>query len=72
MLSAIEAAGIDAAPIAARLDDPDVVAALEANTTEAAERGVFGAPTTFVGDEVFFGNEPLEVVRECLSAKEMA
>jgi 2-hydroxychromene-2-carboxylate isomerase len=72
VLSAIEAAGLDAAPIAARLDDPDVVATLEANTKEAAERGVFGAPTIFVGDEMFFGNDRLEFVRECLAAKEMA
>jgi 2-hydroxychromene-2-carboxylate isomerase len=29
----------------------------------AAERGVFGAPTFFVGDEMFFGNDRLEFVR---------
>lgn len=34
---------------------------------EATERGVFGAPTFFVDDEMFFGNDRLEFVRERLA-----
>jgi 2-hydroxychromene-2-carboxylate isomerase len=29
-------------------------------------RGVFGAPTTFVGDQMFFGNDRLDFVAEAL------
>jgi 2-hydroxychromene-2-carboxylate isomerase len=72
ILQAISAAGIDTAPIANRIDAPDVVAALEANTAEAAERGVFGSPTIFVGDAMFFGNDRLDFVREELARLEKA
>lgn len=72
ILSAIAAAGIDPAPIAERMDAPDVVAQLEANTKEAAERGVFGSPTIFVGDAMFFGNDRIDFVREHLARLEEA
>lgn len=67
ILAEIAAAGLEAAPIAARMDTPDVIAQLDANTGEAAERGVFGAPTIFVGDTMFFGNDRLDFVREELA-----
>ena len=38
--------------------------ALKENTDEAIERGVFGAPTFFVGDQMFWGNDRLEFVAE--------
>lgn len=41
-------------------------------TQQAAARGVFGAPTIFVGDEMFFGNDRLDFVREALSAGKQA
>jgi 2-hydroxychromene-2-carboxylate isomerase len=47
--------------------DPEVKAALVANTEEAVRRGVFGAPTMFVGDEMYFGQDRLEFVREALA-----
>ena len=72
ILAVIAAAGIDPAPIAARIDAPDVVAQLDANTDEAAERGVFGSPTIFVGDAMFFGNDRLDFVREQLARLEEA
>jgi 2-hydroxychromene-2-carboxylate isomerase len=72
ILAVIAAAGVDPAPIAARIDEPDVVAQLEANTDEAAERGVFGSPTIFVGDTMFFGNDRLDFVREELARLEKA
>ena len=70
ILAVIAAAGVDPDPIAARIDAPDVVAQLAANTTEAAERGVFGSPTIFVGDAMFFGNDRLDFVREHLARLE--
>lgn len=72
ILAALAAAGLDADAIAARIDTPDVIAKLEANTNEAAARGVFGAPTIFVGDAMFFGNDRLDFVREELSRLETA
>ena len=41
---------------------------LKANTQEAADRGAFGAPTFFVGDDLFFGQDRLEFVEAALSA----
>jgi 2-hydroxychromene-2-carboxylate isomerase len=54
------------------MDASDIVAQLDANTREAAERGVFGSPTMFVGDAMFFGNDRLDFVREHLAREEEA
>jgi 2-hydroxychromene-2-carboxylate isomerase len=43
-----------------------VAAKLDAATQAAASRGVFGAPTMFVGDEMFFGNDRLDFVTEAV------
>ena len=40
--------------------------ALKDATGEAVERGVFGAPTFFVGDEMFWGNDRLHFVEAAL------
>ena len=40
--------------------------ALKNATAEAVERGVFGAPTFFVGDEMFWGNDRLHFVEAAL------
>jgi len=47
--------------------DPEVKAALKATTEEAVARGVFGAPTSFVGDEMFFGQDRMDMIREELA-----
>lgn len=70
IVAVIAAAGIDPAPIAARIDAPEIAAQLDANTDEAVERGVFGSPTIFVGDAMFFGNDRLDFVREELALLE--
>ena len=61
----LAAAGFDAG-FTDIVADPEVKAALIANTEEAVRRGVFGAPTMFVGSEMFFGQDRLEFVREAL------
>ena len=48
--------------------DPEVKAQLVATTEEAVARGVFGAPTFFVGETMFFGQDRLDFVREALLA----
>jgi len=45
----------------------DVKDALRQTTEEAVARGVFGAPSMFVGDELFFGQDRLDFVREALA-----
>lgn len=60
-------AGLDAAALLARAADDDVKQALKQNTGEAANRGAFGAPTLFVGDEMFFGVDHLPHLERLLS-----
>jgi 2-hydroxychromene-2-carboxylate isomerase len=40
--------------------------ALKTATTEAVSRGVFGAPTFFVDDQMFWGQDRLDFVKEAL------
>jgi len=61
-------AGFDADALLALAADPGVKAALAAITDEAVARGVFGAPTIFVGEQMFFGQDRLEFVREALDS----
>ena len=56
-------AGLDADAALARAQGDDLVARLEADTQAAIERGVFGVPTVFVGDEMFWGNDRFELAR---------
>ena len=51
----------------ALVGDAGVKAALIAATDEAVARGVFGAPTCFVGEQMFFGQDRLDFVREALA-----
>jgi 2-hydroxychromene-2-carboxylate isomerase len=68
LAATLAAAGFDADEFAALVADPEVKAKLIATTEEAVARGVFGAPTFFVGDAMFFGQDRLDFVREALLA----
>ena len=57
-------AGLDAAALLAKSQDPEVKATLLANTERAHARGAFGSPTFFVGDEIYFGKDRLREVEE--------
>jgi 2-hydroxychromene-2-carboxylate isomerase len=72
ILAALAAAGIDTAEVAARIDAPETAAALSANADEAVSRDVFGSPTIFVGDTMFFGNDRLDFVAEELARSNVA
>jgi 2-hydroxychromene-2-carboxylate isomerase len=63
---ALQAAGFDAAEVLALAADPDVKARLKTVTDEAIARGVFGAPTMFVGEQMFWGQDRLDWVKEAL------
>ncbi len=60
----LAAAGIDVAALLALTEDQSVKDELRANTEEAVGRGAFGAPTFFVGTEMFFGQDRLDFVEE--------
>ena len=64
----IASAGLDADRYLEAIATDEVKALLKNNTQEAADRGAFGAPTFFVGDEMFFGQDRLEFVEEALAA----
>lgn len=72
ILAALTAAGIDTSALEKAINSPETTALLEANTDEAVDRGVFGSPTIFVGDAMFFGNDRIEFVREELTRLEEA
>jgi 2-hydroxychromene-2-carboxylate isomerase len=61
-------AGFDAEAFTALAADAEVKAKLVASTEEAVARGVFGAPSCFVGDTLFFGQDRLDFVREAAAA----
>lgn len=60
-------AGLDPAELMNRIGQQNVKDQLIANTEEAVNRGVFGAPTFFVGERMFFGQDRLDFVAEALS-----
>ena len=60
-------AGLDSTTLLAQAENPAVKAELAANTERAAERGAFGVPTFFVGEEIYWGKERLAQVAEALA-----
>ena len=62
----LSANGFDGPALLARTQEPEIKARLVANTEAAVARGVFGIPTFFVGDEIFFGKDRLDQVEEAL------
>ncbi len=62
--AALAESDLPGAAILAGIQEPDVKAELLANTQDSVERGVFGAPSFFVGSELFFGKDRLRDVEE--------
>jgi 2-hydroxychromene-2-carboxylate isomerase len=60
----LDKADLDGAALIARTQDSDVKQKLMENTEAAVARGVFGVPTFFVGEEMFFGKDRLGQVEE--------
>ena len=67
LAATLDAAGFDPQALLALVGDQEVKDALKAATEEAVKRGVFGAPTFFVGNEMFFGQDRLDFVAEALA-----
>ena len=58
---------LDPADLLQKINDPQVKDRLRQITEQAIERGVFGAPTFFVADDMFFGQDRLDFVEEALA-----
>ena len=67
LASVLTEAGLDAERLIAMAQTDAVKAKLADNTAAAVERGAFGAPTFFVGDEMFFGKERLGQIEALLT-----
>lgn len=59
--------GFDPNEVLALTADDEVKAALKDNTEKAVKRGVFGAPSMFIDNQLFFGQDRLDFVVEALS-----
>ncbi|MEQ9642183.1 MAG: 2-hydroxychromene-2-carboxylate isomerase [Alphaproteobacteria bacterium] len=62
--TAFDESGLDGAHILTRIGEQPIKDKLIANTNRSVERGNFGSPTVFVGDEMFFGKDRLRDVEE--------
>lgn len=56
--------GVDGREFEALAESDGVRAELAAETNRGLDRGVFGAPTFFVGDEMFWGKDRMEFIEE--------
>lgn len=70
--AALDESGLDGARILARIGEQPIKDRLLANTQASVERGNFGSPTFFVGDEMFFGKDRLRDVEEEIEARKAA
>jgi 2-hydroxychromene-2-carboxylate isomerase len=68
-VAALTASGLDAKRLFARASEPEIKTKLIQNTQSAVDRGAFGSPTFFVGNEMFFGKEQLRDVEEMVLGK---
>lgn len=61
-----ERAGVEAGPLFAAIAEQDTKDALKSNTQDLIERGGFGSPTLFVGEDMYFGNDRLVLVEDAV------
>lgn len=59
-------ASLDPEALLALAESPEAKDRLKANTESAVARGAFGAPTFFVEDEMFFGQDRLDFIEDAL------
>jgi 2-hydroxychromene-2-carboxylate isomerase len=62
----LDKAGLPTARILELIETRPVKDELIANTNKSVERGTFGSPTFYVGDEIFFGKDRLRDVEEMI------
>jgi 2-hydroxychromene-2-carboxylate isomerase len=64
----LDRAGLPGARLFDRAGAPEYLARLDGNTRAAADRGCFGSPTMFIGDQMFFGNDRFDFMAQALRA----
>ena len=69
VMEVLSTAGLNAPLILESTQDADIKAKLITNTEAAVKRGLFGAPTMFVDEEMFFGQDRLQFVEMALQTK---
>ena len=67
VVNVLTEAGLNASSILESTQNPEIKAALISNTEKAVERGLFGAPTMFVDNQMFFGQDRLHFVESALN-----
>ena len=67
ILSAFKESGLDAERLVSQIQEPNIKTKLISNTEKAVQRGAFGIPTFFIGDEMYFGKDTLWQIEEALS-----
>ena len=65
--AALTGSGLDAEQIIATTQNTEVKNELLANTERSVERGTFGSPTFFVGNDIYFGKDRLRDVEEAVT-----
>ncbi len=60
---------LDSAALLAQAAEPTAKGLLRANTEEAGRRGAFGAPTFFIGEQMFWGNDRLPLMEASLKGR---
>jgi len=68
LASVLSGAGFDPAALLALAESPEAKDRLKSNTESAVARGAFGAPTFFIDDEMFFGQDRLDFIEDALTA----
>ena len=61
-----EEAGLDTVAFRAQVEDPEILAQIRANSEMLINKGGFGTPTLFVGDDLYFGNDRMPLVEFAL------
>ena len=69
VIATLEAAGLNGQEIVEATKVQDIKDVLIASTDDAIKRGVFGAPTFFVDDEMFFGQDRIQFIEVMLSKR---
>ncbi len=67
LASVVERAGLSANQYRVEIGRQEIKDELKANTEEAIQRGAFGAPTFYVDDLMFFGNDRFDFIAEAIA-----
>lgn len=70
LAGALDREGLDGRALIERASAPEAKEALRRDTERAVDRGVFGVPTTFVGDELFWGSDRMDYIELALDGRD--